>query len=63
MQHVYRRRILYYLILKDFTYTLKKQAKTDTFYSIENQSRLLIAKERMEKSGGTIHELIEVDEG
>ena len=29
------------------------------FYSAENQARLLIAKERMERSGGTVHELIE----
>lgn len=34
----------------------------DPFYSAENQSRLLAAKERMEKNGGTVHELIEVDD-
>lgn len=34
----------------------------DPFYSPENQKRLLEAKERMEKSGGAIHELIEVDD-
>ena len=28
----------------------------------ENQARLLKSKERMEKTGGTIHELIEVDD-
>jgi len=32
----------------------------DPFYSKENQERLLKAAERMEKNGGTIHELIEV---
>ena len=36
--------------------------RADPFYSAENQTRLLAAKERMEKSGGTVHELIEVDE-
>ncbi|MDR1834384.1 MAG: type II toxin-antitoxin system RelB/DinJ family antitoxin [Fusobacteriaceae bacterium] len=33
--------------------------KKDPFYSVENQKRLLEAKQRMEKTGGTIHELIE----
>ena len=31
----------------------------DPFYSEENQKRLLRAAERMEKSGGTVRELIE----
>jgi DNA-damage-inducible protein J len=31
----------------------------DPFYSNANQTRLLKSKERMEKSSGTIHELIE----
>jgi len=30
----------------------------DPFYSEKNQSRLLKAAERMEKTGGTVHELI-----
>ena len=34
----------------------------DPFYSEVNQERLLRAAERMEKTGGTIHELIEVDD-
>ena len=37
------------------------ELRVDPFYSSENQKRLLEAKERMEKNGGTIHELIEVD--
>lgn len=32
------------------------------FYSAENQSRLLAAKECMERTGGTVYELIEVDD-
>ena len=32
----------------------------DPFYSEVNQKRLLRAAERMEKTGGTVHELIEV---
>ena len=32
----------------------------DPFYSEANQERLLRAAERMEKTGGTVHELIEV---
>lgn len=54
--------------------TLEKQSETISvkqevryndipFYSTENQARLLAAKEQMEKTGGTIHELIEVDDG
>lgn len=35
------------------------ELRADPFYSVENQARLLIAKERMEKNGGTVHELIE----
>lgn len=37
------------------------ELRADPFYSAENQSHLLVAKKRMEKTGGTIHELIEVD--
>lgn len=35
--------------------------RIDPFYSAENQARLLAAKERMERTGGTVHDLIEVD--
>lgn len=35
------------------------ELKADPFYSAENQSRLMIAKERMERTSGAIHELIE----
>lgn len=38
------------------------ELRTDPFYSAKNQNRLLISKECMEKSGCTIHELIEVDD-
>ena len=31
----------------------------DPFYSAENQARLLAAKERMERTGGTVHDIIE----
>lgn len=31
----------------------------DPFYSPENQERLLKAKERMERTGGTVHEIVE----
>jgi len=34
----------------------------DPFYSEANQERLLRAAERMEKTGGTVHELIEVED-
>ena len=33
----------------------------DPFYSTENQTRLAKAKERMERTGGTQHELLESD--
>jgi len=33
----------------------------DPFYSEANQERLLKAAERMEKTGGAVHEIIEVD--
>ena len=33
--------------------------RVDSFYFAENQVRLLVSKERMEKAGGTIHELID----
>lgn len=29
---------------------------SDPFFSAENQARLRIAKERMERTGGTVHE-------
>lgn len=38
------------------------ELRADPFYSAENQTRLLISKERMEQTGGTVHELIEVDD-
>jgi len=34
----------------------------DPFYSEANQERLLRAADRMEKTGGTVHELIEVED-
>lgn len=34
----------------------------DPFYSAANQERLQRAAERMEKTGGTVHELIEADD-
>ncbi len=34
---------------------------TDPFYSIENQLRLTLSKEQMEKSGGTAHEVIKTE--
>lgn len=37
------------------------ELRADPFYSAENQARLQISKERMEQTGGTVHELIEVD--
>ncbi|WP_349673846.1 type II toxin-antitoxin system RelB/DinJ family antitoxin [Lacrimispora sp.] len=36
--------------------------QADPFYSVENQTHLLAAKERMEKGEGKIHDVIEVDE-
>lgn len=38
------------------------ELKADPFYSAENQAHLLAAKERMEKNGGTVHDLIEVSD-
>lgn len=38
------------------------ELRADPFYSVENQARLTIAKERMEKTGGTVHALIPVDD-
>ena len=38
------------------------ELRIDPFYSSENQARLLAARERMEKTGGTVHDLIEVDD-
>ena len=37
------------------------ELRADPFYSAENQRRLLAAKERLEENGGTVHELLEVD--
>ncbi len=37
------------------------ELRADPFYSVVNQERLLAAKERMEKTGGTVHDLIEDD--
>lgn len=37
------------------------ELRADPFFSAENQTRLLTAKERMEQNGGTVHDLIEVD--
>ncbi len=36
--------------------------RADPFYCAENQARLLTAKERMEETGGAIHDIIEVDD-
>lgn len=38
------------------------ELRADPFYSAENQKHLLEAKERMERSGGTVHDLIEVQD-
>jgi DNA-damage-inducible protein J len=38
------------------------ELRADPFYSAENQERLLAAKARIELTGGTIHELIEVED-
>ncbi len=38
------------------------ELRADPFYSAENQSRLQAAKKRMENTGGTVHELIEVED-
>lgn len=38
------------------------ELRADPFYSAENQERLLKSKERMEKTGGTVHDLIEVND-
>lgn len=35
------------------------ELRVDPFYSAENQRRLLASKERMEQTGGTVHELLE----
>ncbi len=37
------------------------QIVADPFYSAENQARLAISKQQMEKYGGTVHDLIETD--
>lgn len=38
------------------------ELRADPFYSAENQSRLSESRKRMEQTGGTVHELIEVDD-
>jgi DNA-damage-inducible protein J len=38
------------------------ELRLDPFYSPENQERLRTAMKRMEETGGTVHELIEVDD-
>lgn len=38
------------------------ELRADPFFSVENQARLLISKERMEKTGGTVHEMIEAED-
>lgn len=38
------------------------ELRADPFYSAENQAHLLAAKERIENTGGTVHELIEVQD-
>lgn len=38
------------------------ELKADPFYSVENQTRLLAAKNQIENTGGTVHELIEVND-
>lgn len=38
------------------------ELRIDPFYSPENQERLLVAKERMEQTSGTTHDLLEVDD-
>ena len=35
------------------------ELRIDPFYSPENQERLLVAKERMEQTGGTVHDLLD----
>lgn len=38
------------------------ELRVDPFYSAQNQARLMEAKERMERTGGTVHDLIEADD-
>lgn len=38
------------------------ELRADPFCSAGNMERLLAAKNRMEKTGGTVHEIIEVDD-
>ncbi len=38
------------------------ELRADPFYSAENQARLLKSKERMETTGGTVHDMIEVED-
>lgn len=37
------------------------ELRADPFYSAENQARLRESMRRMERTGGTVHELIEAD--
>ncbi len=34
-------------------------ASSDPFYSIENQERLMLAADRMEKYGGKVHDMLD----
>ncbi len=38
------------------------ELRVDPFYSAENQACLLAAKERMEQTGGTVHEIVEAED-
>lgn len=38
------------------------ELKADPFYSVENQTHLLTAKNQIENTGGTVHKLIEVND-
>lgn len=49
-------------VLREKRIPFEISAANDPFYSRENQSRLIKAIEQMEKTGGTVHELIEVQD-
>jgi DNA-damage-inducible protein J len=38
------------------------ELRVDPFYSVENQAHLSAAKKRMKQTGGTVHELIEIND-
>lgn len=38
------------------------ELRADPFYSAENQTRLIASMKRMEETGGTTHELLEVED-